>query len=99
MEYKSDFLEKPLPNAAHWGYLQLLMEESVAIWFMEQIEDWAWLWIPCSQLWLDGATTPGITDAGSIEITFAWDAPAWPQPALDILAALEAYHEKTETVR
>lgn len=95
MEYKEPFSEGPLGSAGRWGYLQLLAEESLAMWLMEQIDQWPWLWIPCSQLWVEGAMTPGVTEEGSFEITFAWDAQNWPQPAHDILTAIEAFQRRS----
>ena len=91
MKYEGQFTERPDNESERWGYLQLLMNGELAEWLVEQSSGWPWLWIPCSQLWVEGALTPGMTDNGSVLLTFAWDAPHWPQPAEDICSAIERY--------
>lgn len=87
MEYRTDF-PRPANDGGKWGYLQMLLTSSAADWLNEQICDWDWLWVEGSQLWAEGADTPGVTDGESYQLTFAWDKQEWPIPADDIVAAL-----------
>lgn len=96
MKYEGQFETQPPGSSGRWGYLQLFVSFEAAEWLMERIDSWDWLWVPCSQLWIEDAMTPGITDNGSFEITFAWDAQDWPRCAEDICAALEEYGETGE---
>jgi hypothetical protein len=90
MEYKNPHLAPPRNNTGRWGYLQMLTTQEAAESLMPLTDSWDWLWIAGSQFWLDGASEPGITECGSIQIAFAWDSQFWPKPALDICRAMEA---------
>jgi hypothetical protein len=92
MEYKTEGQYLPPDGSGRWGYLELLLHDDAATWLHEgRIGDWEWLWVAGSQLWVEGAGMPGITDSGSFDIVFAWDAKHWPKPAEDICEALEEF--------
>ncbi len=93
LEYKNPDLSLPAGNTGRWGYLQLLVAQDAAEWLMTVADCWEWLWVEGSQFWLEGAEEPGMTERGSIQIAFAWDARHWPQPAEDIYRALKSYQE------
>jgi hypothetical protein len=93
LEYKIPHHYWPRGNTGRWGYLQLLVTQEAADWLMTMVDCWEWLWVEGSQLWLEGAGKPGITERGSIQIAFAWDARYWPQAAEDICHALDSFRE------
>jgi hypothetical protein len=61
---------------------------------MTVADGWGWLWVDGSLFWLPGTEEPGMTERGSIQIAFAWDARCWPESAEDICAALEEYQQQ-----
>jgi hypothetical protein len=92
IEYSMETQYRPRDESGQWGYLQLLMCFDTAKWLHEhRVAHWDWLWVIGSQMWDDRAESPGITDRGSVRLTFAWDAQYWPKPSEDICAALEEF--------
>ena len=94
LEYTNQCVRLPSGSTGRWGYLQLLLAQDVAEWLMTVADGWDWLWVEGSQFWLEGAGEPGLTERGSIQISLAWDARHWPQPAEDICRALEEYERQ-----
>jgi hypothetical protein len=94
LEYKNPHLRLPSESTGRWGYVQLLLAQDAAEWLMTVADGWEWLWVEGSQFWLEGAEEPGMTERGSIQIAFAWDARHWPQAAEDICHALEEYQQQ-----
>jgi hypothetical protein len=81
-------------RCARWGYLQLCLDLDLADWLSDRILDCGWLLLERSQLWDERAgRVPGITEAGSYQLTFAWDAGEWPKPIDEICGFIEEYHE------
>lgn len=83
----------PSNRTTGWGYLQLMTTLDAATWISEHA-DWDWLWNENSQLFSDGTGCPETTGNGSFLIAFAWDASAWPAPALDIVELLNAFYDR-----
>lgn len=73
-QYKNPQIRPPSTKTGHWGYLLLRLAQDVAFWLMTVVDRWDWLWIEGSQFWIEGAQEPQMTERGSIQIAFAWDA-------------------------
>ena len=89
--------ERPLGASEKYGYLQLMLTLEAAHWLCQRAVKWHWLWVGGSQLFIDGASNPGVTDNESYYLTFAWDASHWPLPATDITERLEEFYVQRST--
>jgi hypothetical protein len=92
MKYEGQFSKSPEDGSGRWGYLSMMMSQQLATGLAKICDQWSWLWIPCSQLPIDGAVAPGMTKKGSVVLTFAWEAKHWPQPAEDLCGVIEEFY-------
>jgi hypothetical protein len=82
-------------TSTRWGYLQLLLDADLAESLSERILGCDWLLLELSQLWHERAgRAPGVTAAGSYQLTLAWHSSQWPKPIEEICQYLEQYHEQ-----
>lgn len=85
--------DRPIDHSTAWGYLRLMLTLEAAEWISKEA-GWHWLWIPGSQLFVEGAGMPETTNNGSFFIAFASDSVHWPKPAIDVTEALEEFHRR-----
>jgi hypothetical protein len=83
--------DRPPHASKHWGYLQLMVTGTVVDWLHGRAQSWPWLWVHGSQMFIEGANCPGVTEFDDYLIAFAWDSASWPRAGHDITEALEEF--------
>lgn len=83
----------PIERTDSWGYLLMMATVEAAEWISDR-SDFSWLWVQGSQLFVEGAGMPALTENESYFIALAWDHKWWPTSIEEIFQLLSDFYNQ-----